>query len=494
MTRSDRALLARVEQLRLARESPTWKFLRANNGPEVLAILYAEFFHADETQIPVGRFHERLAADISLIAQSGREMFETSVSYGSSWVDFGWLDRIPGAVGAGEVYILTADTYAVLEIVDQIVAPTTSTTSSQITSIMDQLSALAINTDTDKDSRIQAYKEQISAVQAEIDKLESDRSSAPVNDELAAETVRSLLTQTSRSYADFARLRRGIRQAVKNLRGRAIASEGSRGDIIELILGQVDQLESTDYGRSFEAFYQVLSDPVRLTQVEEHIDTLRDRPFAGLLTSAERNALADILTDLAKRAAEVHIESDALSAGLRAYVEQDRFSDERRIDLMAKEMYRMYSQLVTGMSPRTYSGYDLTLPTVAFDSLSRLTLRESDSSLPPLVEGTGEPVFGDWGDVTSLADPDEIDFAGLKAAIAECLEDRTIVTISDVFRLKPETGGLPAIIGLIQIGTERSRLDPPEAQVKIDITENVSWPDSPEFTIPRVSFYLNGAA
>ncbi|TFD55055.1 DUF3375 domain-containing protein [Cryobacterium sp. Hh7] len=489
MTRTVSALLARTEALRRARGESSWTLLAAHNAPEILAILKMNFIDSGATQIPTGRLHERVADDLRALARAGiRDMSASAQKYCTDWVSAGWLERRPNETGTEEIYDVSADAHAALLIAETIVTPASSTTESQMTSIMQQLSDLAVSTDPNPESRIAALTFQRDAIDAEIDQLRAGRT-VVLNDERALEAVRDLLGQVRQSTTDFARVRRSVGNAVNDLRRQAIESDGSRGDVLEIVLSQVDQMETTDFGRSFKAFYQVLADPERVRQVESAIDVLLERPFSAALSRAEREGLRDMLPDLRSRAGDVHTVFDTLAAKLRAFVEDNQYAHERRVDMLIKDIYKVYGQLAQTMSGRARIPFELKLSTSDISSVSQLQLKEVDTSLPDLVAYEAEVGAGSWEDLLELVDLTDIDFHTLRANIKDTLRHRTVASIADVISKHPLAQGLASLIGLILIGLGAADGDVCSAQMREGADEVIPWSDTHTIRIPKILFY-----
>lgn len=483
-------LLARTEVLRRARSESTWTLLAATNAPEILAMLKFNFIDSGATQVPTGRLHERVADDLRSLSRAGiREMGATAQKYCSDWVSAGWLERRPDDTGTEEVYDLSADAHAALVIVEGIVTPASSTTESQITSIMKRLSDLAVETDPDTESRIRALTAQRNALDTEIAQLKAGRL-VVTDEERAIEAVRELLSQVRQSTADFARVRRSVGNAVNDLRRQALESDGGRGDVLELVLRQVDQMDTTDFGRSFKAFYQVLADPERVRQVESAIDQLLERPFAQSLTRREREGLRDMLPDLRNRAGDVHTVFDTLAAKLRAFVEENQYAQERHVDALIKDIYRVYGQLAQAKSGRTRIPYELKLSTSNIASASQWQLKEIDSSLPNrIIDNSGIDTRG-WEDLLDLIDTSDIDFHTLRANIAATLTERSVASIADVVARYPLAQGLAGLVGLILIGLRRAEGDVKSAQLLAAKEEVIPWSDTRTLHIPKILFYI----
>jgi hypothetical protein len=488
MARTDSALRARNELLRAAKKGPTWSLLAGYNAPETIAILWLEFIDAQVIQVSASRLHERVADDLRVLTRLGRNFENTGQGYCAIWVNEGFLERHPNADGTEEVYELTADGHAGLDIASRIITPTNTTTESKMMLVMSAVQQLALATDPNFESRVAYHRAQVAEHEAEIARLEA-QDFEPINDARALEGVRDILSQIAQSSTDFARVRRHRIETVNELRRRALDADGSRGDVLDSILTQLDHSSTTEAGRSFDAFYRVIADPVKVTHVEAAIDNLLSRPFSEELTSAEKVALRDMLSDLRQRASDVHRVSDQLAAKLRAYIEENQFAQERRVGALLTDVMRAYTRAAATTSGRATISYELSLSSSEINSVSQWQLPEVDTSVPALIQDNTDYAEANWAELQYMADDGDIDYQALRADIDDTLNSKNgLATIADIVKLHPLSDGLASLVGIIVIGFHGADGASPVASVINGKTETIPWANGRTATIPKVLF------
>ena len=182
-----------------ARSQPVWALLASDDAAEALAIFSVNFTGAGLTQIPTGRFHERAGDDIRALNMSGATLNRTTSQYCSKWVSDNWLERNPNDAGDGEVYELTPDALMALDMVEQIVTPITSTTKSQVSAIMTQLTELNVRTDTNQETKLAAlYARREASHMPKVDSLRAKSSNSGAGVQYCGSNVRPNSNMRSR--------------------------------------------------------------------------------------------------------------------------------------------------------------------------------------------------------------------------------------------------------------------------------------------------------
>jgi hypothetical protein len=488
MPRTETDFRLRAEEFRVARGDGVWSKLAGYNAPETAAILCHEFPDSQETFVLASRLHERVSDDIRVLTRLGRKFENTGQGYCSIWVTEGWLERRPNAAGTEEVYELTADGLAAIDAILRIVSPTVQTTESKMMAVMGAVERLALVTDPDTESRIAYHRQQIAEHEAEIARLEAEHAE-PIDDASALEGVRDLLSQVAHSSTDFARVRRQRTDTINNLRRQALDSDGTRGDVLESIIAQLERSSSSEAGRSFDAFYQVISDPVQVARVEAAIADILARPFAFQLAPVERIALRDMLTDLRQRASDVHRVTDALAAKLRAYIEENRFAQERRVGALLTDVMRTYAKLAEHTPGSASVPFELELSNSELGSVTRWQLPQVDRTLPAPVEDHTDSSDVSWEELAYLVEDTDIDFHVLRANIDDTLDAQNgLATIQDMVRRTPLVSELADLIGYVIIGFHGVDGGLPAASVLDGKSESIPWADGRTAIVPKILF------
>ena len=165
-----------------------------------------------------------------------------------------------------------------------------SATESRLTTLSTQLQALARDSDPRAETRLAALLTERASIDEQVAAVESGV--FPVLDgERAVERSAEILALASEVPADFARVRAELEELNRDLRARILDDDGDRGDTLGDVFRGVDLIGDSDAGRSFTAFYDMILDPARSSQIDEWIDAVLQRPFASQLTNDQKRTV-----------------------------------------------------------------------------------------------------------------------------------------------------------------------------------------------------------
>ena len=240
------------------RGKPLWRLLAADKAPLVMGLLQSLLLDQDKT-LSSSVFHERLAREMELLRDHGHELPQTAQAYVADWIGEGWLTRRfpPGA--SEEEFELTADAAVALRFMNGILRPRTSATESRLANVMQQLSRLAEETDTNPKTRMAALTAERERIDREIAALERGGVKT-LPDERALERAREIISLAEELANDFRSVRDAFDKLNRSLRQSLMESDGSRGQVLEALFSGVDLIAESEHGRTFSAFWRLISD------------------------------------------------------------------------------------------------------------------------------------------------------------------------------------------------------------------------------------------
>src|SRR5690606_5218091 len=124
-------------------------------------------------------------------------------------------------------------------------------------------------------------------------------------------------------------------------------------------------------------------DPERSAALDAAVDVLLERDFAAALEPAERDTLTRLVPALVQRGGEVQDVYSTLSRGLRSFVQQRHYVEERTVHRLLTRAQREFGRLSATVPLHRDTGYELDLSSAALHSVSRWGLAEPDDELPP---------------------------------------------------------------------------------------------------------------
>lgn len=436
----------------LSAENPAWTLLRAQHVAPAVAVL-GEHLAGEDKRLPAQVLFSKVDEDLAVLRDHGFDLPRTAQQYCKDWLDGGFLVRRTAEASRDELYELSAGALTAIRFVDQLVDRRQTVTESRLTTILQQVRALAVETDPDAATRLRALHEERDRIDAEIERVAAGDFEV-LGPDRALERARDILALTEELPADFARVRTEMEQLNRSLREKLIEQESSRGAVLEDIFRGVDHLAASDAGRTFAGFYSLILDPARSAELEEHLTELLDRPFADGLPAPQARRLRRTLPTLQDASAEIHSVMTAFSRSLRRFVQSQELAEDRRIHRLLRQTLRTAMDVSEHVRPFHRTGLDLELTSVPLESVAALRLHNpADTDVIEDVATVEAPPV----DVAALRDAvraSEIDLKELVGNVNAVLAERGPATIGEVLAARPATQGVASVVGLLVLAEQ----------------------------------------
>lgn len=427
-------------QLRL---SPAWKLLQG--APWTLAFLRAEFT-ATKQRVGLEEFHAGLADFMKELRRENLSLNEAwqASHYADSWVRSQFLSR-PMVDGKFH-YEPTAATARVLAFVDTLTGSRTNLNSSRLSTLLNSIETLSLQSDPNPESRIAALEAEIAERENEIAALKDGANPAILSDDSAVAATRSVLDLAASLPADFKRMRDGVEVMLHSIRTEIMESSVTKGVAVGQVLAGDKALRGTAEGETFEGFTEFLNNPLQQTRFRQSINEVLERDFTDQLSSEERANLASLLREMRRQAADVHAIYGRLSESLHAYVQSAEFKESV---LLRKAIHAAELAVATAPLGSRTGVVEPLLYAPTFETLARLGIFNPEDHVPP-PKLAAPPALSD-ADIHRTPATPAPDMPTLLAAVDRARATRNgTATLADVYSsLPPELQHINTIRGLI---------------------------------------------
>lgn len=460
-------LIAKYSQLR---EQPLWKLLAADHGPAVIGLLQAHLYES-ERRVPASILHERIARELEDLNAHGWDLRQTAQAYVAEWLREGYLERRfpPGA--DEEEYELSSAAASAIRFIGGLVERRNAATESRLGVVIQQLVQLAEETDTNPESRLASLLAERDKLDREIERVRGGFLEA-LPDSRALERIREITALADGLAADFRRVRDDFELLNRELRERIMDETGSRGEVLENLFAGVDVIAESEAGRTFSAFWRLLTDPEQSATLDHAVDQVMARGFAGQLQPQERRFLLGFTRTLLSQGSLVHEVLQHFATSLKSYVQSREYLEQRRVNQLLREAQRAALALKEEIKATNTLEHTLQLTSARLMSLSQWSLYDPSMEAPPgaMADADAPPI--DLETVGELVAYSEIDFRRLSANIRVVLMDRAQASIAEVLDRFPAAQGLGSIVGYLALGSRHG--------VPAGRTEMVEWRGSDE--------------
>jgi len=442
--------------LRNLRERPLWRLLAAVKAPTVLALLQTLLLEGDKV-LASSVLRERLTRELEQLRARGEELPQTAQGYIADWLTEGWLTRRYPAGASEEEYELTADAASAIRFVASLLQPRTVATESRLATVIQQLARLAEETDADPRSRLAALHAERKRIDREIQAVQKG-GIRPLSDEKALERTREIIGLTDELAGDFRRVRDEFDRLNRELRESLVDTDGNRGEVLDRLFEGVDVIGESDAGRTFAAFWRLLTDPEQSATLEESLTKVLERPFAKKLGAADRRFLLRLTRTLTDEGGGVHDVLQNFARSLKTFVQSREYQEQRRLHGLLKDALRLALDKKDDVRANLPLNFALTLTSSRIRSVSQWSLYDPSGRVTDADMQDAQPFEISLDDVSELVRQSEIDFRTLKQHIRELLDEQTQVSIRQLLERFPAEQGLGSVVGYVALGAKQGEI------------------------------------
>ena len=459
----------------LRERHPAWRLLASAHAPLVAGFLHRVFVLPNVRLMNAADLAEALEDELyALREQLGPEAYpKGALDYLNDWAapDKGWLRKFykPGTDEAQ--FDLTPATEKAIAWLGQLSERAFVGTESRLLTLFALLEQISAGTEADPVKRVDDLRAKRDALDAEIARVQAGE--LPLLDDTAVKDRFQQFQQVARELlADFREVEHNFRQLDRKVREKIALWEGSKGALLEQIMGERDAIADSDQGRSLRAFWDFLMSSQRQEQLSERLDQVLALPAVAALKPEPRTRR--VHHDWLEAGEHTQRTVAQLSQQLRRFLDDRAFLENRRI-----------LDLLHGIESKA-----LALRSAApTGTLMHLDAMGAGVELPferPLFTPSVKPRLADVAlegfeaeiDTARLFEQFVVDKTRLRSAIVQALRHQPQVTLRDVLQTAPLQRGLAELVAyleLVHAPPDGSALDGLRALVDESVTEPIAW-------------------
>jgi len=453
-----------IATYRHLRAQPLWRLLAANNGPIIIGLLQTHLYETERC-LPASIFYERIERDIEGLRAQGEDFPQTAQAYVSSWLADGYLERRFPTHAAEEEYELSTTTIEAIRFLSSLIQPHSTATESRLALVIEALARLAEDTDTNKFRRIDRLMAEQARIDKQINAIHKGQMRV-LSHATALERIREIITLADELTSDFLRVRDQFECLNRDLKGRILDNDGSRSVVLDSLFAGIDLIADSEAGRTFSAFWRLLTNPEQVAILQQAIDTVMSREFMAQLDAKERRFLRKLMRTLLEQGGMVHEVMQTFARSLKSFVQSREYLEQRRLNQLLKEAQRAALSIKDEIKANEFT-YSLTLTSSRLCSLAQWVLYDPALQALPEHMAAGDTLSIDLASVSELVFQSEIDFRTLKSDILAMLEQHTQASIAEILQQFPARQGLGSVIGLLALGSRHG--------YKVESSENITW-------------------
>ena len=475
--------------LDLLRQShPAWRLLRSDHAPLVASFLQRVFIAPNVRVMPQSDLAEALEDELfALRERLGAETFpKPAVDYLNDWAgtEKGWLRKFYASGSDEPQFDLTPATEKAIAWLGTLAARSFVGTESRLLTLFELLKQMSEGSETDPQARITELRKRRDEIDFEIARVEAGDIS--LLDDTALRDRFQQFTQLARDLlTDFREVEHNFRGLDRRVRERIALWEGSKGALLEEIMGERDAIADSDQGRSFRAFWDFLMSSSR----QEELSNLLERvlalpPVAELKPDARTRRVHYDWLEAGEHAQRTVAQ---LSQQLRRFLDDQAWLENRRI----MDILRSIEAKALALRQSSPPGEVMSIADTAAGIELPMERPLYTPTVKPVIADI-EPESGDVEvDAAALYSQILIDKAQLARHIRHALQNRSQITLRELCEMQPLRHGLAELVAYLQLAGDTFRTVTDE-----EVAEIIVWkregPDGQEYVkqarLPRVIF------
>jgi len=430
---------------------PAWRLLRSDHAPLVASFLQRVFVAPNVRVMAAADLAEALEDELYALRLHLTETAfpKPALEYLNDWAapDKGWLRKFyrPGTDEAQ--FDLTPATEKAIAWLAQLSERQFVGTESRLLTLFDLLKQMSEGSEADPAKRIAELHKKRDDIDAEITRVLSG--DLPLLDDTAVKDRFQQFMQAARELlTDFREVEHNFRQLDRRVRERIALWEGSKGALLEDIMGERDAIADSDQGKSFRAFWDFLLSSRRQEELTELLDHVLRLPAVADLNPDTRTRRVHY--DWMEAGEHTQRTVAALSQQLRRFLDDQAWLENRRI-----------MDILHGIESKALALRDA--PPIG--NVMEMAEASADIELTmerPLFTPAIKPVITDLAlqagdediDPSKLFDQVVVDKARLTRHIRHALQDRAQITLCDLVASQALQQGLAELVAYLQLGSE----------------------------------------
>jgi len=473
---------------RLRQSHPAWRLLRSDHTSLVASFLHRVFVEPNRRSVSQPDLAEALEDELfALRERLGPDAFpKPALEYLNDWAanEKGWLRKFYLQGSDEPQFDLTAATEKAMVWLDSLAERSFVGTESRLLTLFDLLKQMHAGTQADPQARIAELHKRRDDIDAEIARtLAGDLDL--LDDTALKDRFQQFVALARELLTDFREVEDNFRALDRRVRERIALWEGSKGELLEEIMGERDAIADSDQGRSFRAFWDFLMSGRRQEELSTLLEYILSLPPVTALNPEAR--LRRVHYDWLEAGEHTQRTVAQLSQQLRRFLDDKAWLENRRI-----------MDILRGIETKALALRDSPPP----GNFMTIADTAAEFELPmerPLFTPALKPRIADMDIEAGDADMDTgtlfsqvvVDKAQLAAHVRQALQERQQVTLQELCRARPLQYGLAELIAYLQLAGDNFR-----TVVDENATETMEWiADTPgsgtivrQATLPRVIF------
>lgn len=439
----------------LRQNHPAWRLLRADSAPLVASFLHRVFITPNVRVMAQADLVEALEDELFALAETlGSNAYpKSALDYLNDWAGHGWLRKFYGVESDEPQFDLTPATEKAIAWIDSLFARSFVGTESRLLTLFELLKQMDEGSETDPRRRLAELQKRRDEIDAEIAAVQNGQVS--VLDETALKDRFQQFTQLARELlSDFREVENNFRGLDRRVREQIALWNGSKGALLERIMGERDAIADSDQGKSFHAFWDFLMSSQRQEQLSGLLERVLNLPPVAALKPDVRTRRVHY--DWLEAGEHTQRTVAQLSQQLRRFLDDQAWLENRRIMDILHEVETGALAVRENLPPGNFmeiaepaADIDLPMERPLYLPASKPQIAAMDLTPGEAGEDTEQALLAMYAQMI-------VDKAQLMRHIRHSLQAREQITLAELCQLQPLQHGLAELVAYMQLADDGS--------------------------------------
>lgn len=435
----------------LRQNHAAWRLLCAGHAPLVIGFVVRVFIEPNVRWVQQSELVAALDDDLFLLRErQGPDAFpRASLDYLSEWSanDTAWLRRYYPTGSDEPHYEPTAATEKAISWLSSLTEREFVGTESRLLTLFELLRQISSGTETDAQKRLEELQQRRDEIDAEIERVRGGELSL-LNEAAVKDRFQQFLQLSRELLSDFREVEGNFRELDRRVRERIALWDGSKAELLDQIQGERHDINESEQGHSFSAFWDFLMSPQRQEELERNLESVLQLPAVQACQPDSR--LCRIHYDWEEAGRHILGTIRQLSQQIRRFLDDRSLLENRRILEILRGIETRAIAVRDNPPKKAFAWLDDTSPTI---------------DLPmerPLFQPPVKPVFsqeqlveGDSdADTASLFSQVYVDKEELRETIRQTVRQKPGITLQELVEQHPLRYGLAELLVYLHLAHE----------------------------------------
>lgn len=441
------------DTLDLLRQShPAWRLLCAEQAPLIASFLNRVFIVPNVRVMAQSELAEALEDEMYALRQrlGDKKAFpKSAMEYLNGWAqnDKGWLRKFYRENSDEPHFDLTPATERAISFLSNLAERTFVGTESRLLTLFELLKQMSEGSEADPQLRINELLKRRDDIDAEITSIVEGHVSV-LDDTAIKDRFQQFVMLARELLTDFREVEQNFRALDRRAREKVALWEGSKGSLLEDIMGERDDIANSDQGRSFKAFWDFLMSSRRQEELTQLLERVLALPPVSSLEPDLR--LRRVHYDWLEAGEHTQRVVAQLSQQLRRFLDDSAWLENRRIMDILRSIEAKALSVREALPPGEFITISASAADIELPMERPLFMPSAKPQITDVPINAGDAEI----DVSALFLQFVIDKQELSKYIRQSLQERSQVSLQELLQHRPLQYGLAELITYLQLAND----------------------------------------